>query len=241
MSRPYLSLVFPAFNEAERLPRTLDRCVEYLRGRGYSFEIIVVDDGSVDGTSEVARGCMEGKDVDFRVIRFETNRGKGHVVKSGLLEAKGDVLFFSDADLSTPIEELEKMLPLFAEGWDVVIGSRGLSDSDIRRRQPAHRGIAGRVFNVLVQLLVLPGIRDTQCGFKGFARKTIEPITSVQRVLGFAFDVEMLLIARRLGYSIKEVPVIWHDDGRSKIRLFRDGLGMFLDLLKIKFFYRENP
>lgn len=237
MSQYYLSLVFPAFNETERLPGTLEKSVGYLKGAGYTFEIIVVDDGSSDGTSDAARSHMEGKGIDFRIITLEENRGKGYAVKAGIESAKGEIVFFSDSDLSTPIEELEKLLPFFERGWDIVIGSRGMRESDHRVRQPLYRELSGRFFNVWVRLLALPGIMDTQCGFKGFSRKTIEPITSRQRLFGFAFDVEILFIASRLGYSIKEVPVTWRDDRRTKIKLFRDALGMFLDILKIRFMH----
>jgi dolichyl-phosphate beta-glucosyltransferase len=162
------------------------------------------------------------------------NRGKGFSVKNGFMHAKGKLLVFSDADLSTPIEEVSKLLNYYNEGYDVVIGSRGMKDSDIQIHQPWYRELMGRIFNFFVVLLAIHGFKDTQCGFKGFRREAALEICMRQRMEGFSFDVEMLYIAKKLGYRIKEVPIQWFDSPQTKVNTLKDSRKMFMDLLRVR-------
>lgn len=236
----FLSIIFPAFNEADRLPESLLKTVEYLREQDYTWEIIVVDDGSSDGTGKAASDILLQMQTPGRIITLEQNRGKGAAVNEGLRAASGRFVFFSDADLSTPIEELARMLPLLSEGCDIVIGSRAQSDSQLEVHQPFLREFAGRIFNVFVQSIVFQGIKDTQCGFKGFRRDVIPPLTGSQKIHGFAFDVELLWLARRFGMIVKVVPVRWHHKEASKVGFFKDSLKMFLDLFRIRWMHRNT-
>lgn len=230
---PYVSLVIPAYNEEGRLPRTLAEIQKYLAGSGMTFEILVVDDGSADATRDVvAKAGMNG--AALRLIANETNRGKGFSVRRGMLEAGGRYVFYADADLSTPIEELKPLLEKLESGYDVVIGSRGMASSRLEIRQPRHRETMGRLFNLAVRTLVLPGLHDTQCGFKGFRREATGDIFRRQRLDRFAFDVEVLHIARRRGYRILEVPIRWMDSPRSKVHVLKDSGRMLLDLFRIR-------
>ena len=230
---PYVSLVIPAYNEEARLPETLARMQAFLASSGMSFEILVVDDGSVDGTAAVAeKAGVNG--TPLRLLANEVNRGKGASVRRGMLEARGHYVFYADADLSTPIEEIRPLLAELEGGCDVVIGSRGLRDSRLEVRQPWHRETMGRLFNLAVRVLVLPGLHDTQCGFKGFRREVSGDIFRRQRLERFAFDVEVLHIARRRGYRILEVPIRWRDSPRSKVHVLKDSSRMLLDLFRIR-------
>lgn len=229
----YLSVVVPAYNEEKRIGFSLFRIKEYLQSRHLSSEIILVDDGSTDRTAEVSREIMEGY-PDFRVITLPQNRGKGAAVRAGMLQARGELVLFTDADLSTPIEELEKFLPLIREGYDLVIGCRALPESIIKERQSWLRERLGKCFNLLVRLLVMRGFRDTQCGFKLFRKEAAREIFFRLETEGFAFDVEALLLARRLGFRVAQVPVVWINHPQSRVRLVRGSLSMFIDLLKIR-------
>jgi dolichyl-phosphate beta-glucosyltransferase len=195
-------VVIPAYNEAERLPRTLARVREYLDAWGRPYEIVVVDDGSADGTAERARAA--GGDA-LTVVSNETNRGKGYSVRRGMLLARGERLLMSDADLSTPIEELPQLVARMDEGFDVVIASRALPGSRIEIHQPWYRENSGRVFNLLVRALALPDIHDTQCGFKLFSAAAARESFEAASLDGFCFDVEVLYIARRRGFRIAEI------------------------------------
>ena len=230
MSAPELSVVIPAYNEAERLPRSLARVLEYLGARGGAWEVLVVDDGSRDGTAARARAV--GGDA-VRVLSNEANRGKGYSVRRGMLEARGARRLMTDADLSTPIEELERLEARLAEGYDVAIASRALPGANIEVRQPWFRENAGRAFNLLVQLLLLPGLRDTQCGFKLFSAAAAQAAFAPARLDGFSFDVEVLYIARRQGRRIVEVPVTWRNDAATRVGSLK-GLQAFADLLRIR-------
>ncbi|MFI5182756.1 MAG: dolichyl-phosphate beta-glucosyltransferase [Vicinamibacteria bacterium] len=230
MTAPSLSIVIPAYNEALRLPPTLKRLRDYLATRPGSHEVLVVDDGSSDGTAEAARG------VDcpgLEIVRTETNRGKGHAVRVGMLRARGARRLMTDADLSTPIEDLDRLLPRLAEGYDVAIGSRALSGANIEVHQPWYRENAGRVFNLLVRLLVLPGLHDTQCGFKVWSGDAAREAFSLGRLDGFCFDVEALYLARRRGRRIAEVPITWRNDAATRVGALR-GMRAFLDLARIR-------
>ena len=228
-----LSLVVPAYNEAPRLPATLPRLIEYAAGLREPVEIIVVDDGSRDGTTEVATEVGRASGL-VSVLRSPRNFGKGASVRRGMLAARYADILFTDADLSTPIEEAAKLRAALAGGADVAIGSRRVAGSDVRVRQPWLRGLAGRTFSRLVSLLLLPGIGDSQCGFKAFRRPAALEIFGRQRLERFGFDAEVLFLARRLGYRVVEIPIIWRDDPRSRVRLVRDSGGMLLDLGRVR-------
>ena len=235
-SRPYLSIVIPAYNEEKRLPPSLRTILDYLSSVEYSWDIVVVDDGSTDATSELAREILDG--VDHTILRNEPNQGKARSVQRGLIESSGRVALFSDSDLSTPIEEAEKLLSAIAEGADVAIASRQLRGSVIEVRQPWYREFAGRAFGTVNRLLLGHGIQDTQCGFKAFTRAAVEAITPHQKVLGWAFDAEMMLIARRLRLRIDQLPVRWIDAPGTKVNMFVDGPRMVMDLLRIRWLHR---
>ncbi|MGB9906711.1 MAG: dolichyl-phosphate beta-glucosyltransferase [Candidatus Saccharicenans sp.] len=229
----YLSVVVPAYNEEKRIGFSLFRIKDYLQSRNISAEVIVVDDGSTDRTAEEAGEIMADY-PEFRVITLPVNRGKGAAVRSGVLQARGELVLFTDADLSTPIEELEKFLPLAREGCQVVIGSRALPESQIKERQGWLREHLGKFFNLLVRLLVLKGFKDTQCGFKLFRKEAAREIFLRLETEGFAFDVEVLLLARKLGYKICQVPVVWVNHPESRVRLVRGSLKMLGELLRIR-------
>ncbi len=237
----FLSIVIPAYNEAKRLPRTLERVHAYLQDAVKRWqvemddvEVIVVDDGSTDGTSELAR-TFSDKFPNFQVLRHSPNRGKGYAVKRGMLTARGRFRLFSDADLSTPIDEIDKMLPLLLSGEvDIVIASRGLPQSQLLVRQPWYREMLGRLFNLVVQALATPGIWDTQCGFKLFRGDVAERLFKLQTLDGFAFDVEVLYLARKFRYRIAEVPVRWLNDPNTKVQTLKHGMQMLRDLLVIR-------
>lgn len=233
MKRLSLSIIIPAYNEEERLPRTLERVVAYLGRRGTKFEIIVVDDGSTDGTVETALSLA--RRAPIRVLRNDRNRGKGYSVRRGMLEAEGELRLFTDADLSTPIEELPKLeRAVLEEGFDIAIASRGLPQSRLPVRQPFWREALGRTFNLYIQLLLLPGIWDTQCGFKLFTARAAEEVFRRVTIEGFGFDFEALYIAKKLGFRIKEVPVTWYHSPKTKVKVLRDGLRMGLEALKVR-------
>jgi dolichyl-phosphate beta-glucosyltransferase len=228
-----ISVVIPAFNEGGRILPTLRMIDDYLRDNAHRYEIIVVDDGSSDNTLEVVRG--EGERLKhIRLISNEINRGKGFSVRRGVLSAHHDLVLISDADLSTPIEEVAKFLPWVEKGYDVVIGSRALRESDIIRKQPWYRQTMGKTFNVIVRTIVLGGFRDTQCGFKMFSAAAGKKVFESLKTERFAFDVEALLRAKKIGYRIKEVPVRWVNSPQSRVRVLRDSVRMFLDLVCIR-------
>lgn len=222
-----LSVVIPAYNEAERLPPTLRRVREYLETWGGSYEILVVDDGSKDET--VARAEAAG----VRVLRNGVNRGKGYSVRHGMLAAQGARRLMTDADLSTPMEELPRLLKIMDEGYGVVIASRALPGANLEIRQPWYRENSGRVFNLCVRLLALPGLHDTQCGFKLFSAEAARDAFTTARLDGFSFDVEALFLARRQGHRIAEIPVTWRNDAASRVGAL-SGFVAFLDLLRIR-------
>lgn len=228
-----ISVIVPAYNECVRLPTTLNALAAYAQKANRSLEILVVDDGSTDGTPEIAQQ-FTAPNVEVRVLVNDTNRGKGYSVRRGMLEGEGDVLLLSDADLSTPIEELEKLLPWLAEDYAVVIGSRAMHDSVLDPPQPWLRRTLGRVFGLVRRMIILNDVADTQCGFKLFTRAAAHAVFKRQRSDGFAFDCEVLALARKMNYRIKEVGVIWRDDRDSKVRPIRDSAAILMSLLRIR-------
>jgi dolichyl-phosphate beta-glucosyltransferase len=227
------SVVFPCFNEEARILPTLDRAIGFLEGRGEGWEIVVVDDGSRDQTSAVVRSRFATV-AAVRVLRYETNHGKGFAVREGVLASRGELALFSDADLSTPIEELAKLEAKAAEGFDVVVASRVVAGARILTPQPTRRRLSGLAFRSLVRSLGLSSLHDTQCGFKLLRRATVEPILRAIETKGFAFDVELLARAERAGLRVAEVPVDWRDSRGSKVRLFPDALRMASDLIRMR-------
>ncbi|MDX2177751.1 MAG: glycosyltransferase family 2 protein [Candidatus Sumerlaeia bacterium] len=228
-----LSVVIPAYNEESRLPATIRAVEKYLADRGGAWELIVVDDGSRDGTVAAAEGAFSSP--GSRVLRNPANMGKGASVKNGMLAARGRLRLFSDADLSTPIEEFEKLAKALEGGAQVAIGSRAMAESRLEKRQPIHRETMGRVFNLIVRAVALGGIKDTQCGFKLFTAEAARAVFPRQRLNGFSFDVETLVLARKLGFRIAEVPVRWIDSPNSRVSPVRDSLRMFADVVRIRF------
>ena len=224
---PFLSVVIPAYNEENRLGPTLETIKGYLAGRDYTSEVLVVDNGSRDRTSEVAR------EAGVEVME-ERRRGKGAAVRTGMLAARGEYVLFSDADLSTPIEEVEKLLAELGAGADVAIASRGLPESNLVKRQPWYREFVGRAGNVLVRMMAVGGIADTQCGFKLFPREIAQRVFPAQRLTGAAFDVEVLFIVQHAGWRIAEVPVTWIDSPDTRFSRVRDSLDALKDLFRIR-------
>lgn len=228
-----LSIVIPAFNEETRIGLTLIRTLDYVQAHRPTAEIIVVDDGSRDRTANVVEDLAR-RNPRIILLKLPRNMGKGAAVRKGMLAARGRLVLFMDADLSTPIEEVEKLSLHIADGADVVIGSRGLADSDIRMRQPLPRELMGRGFNVIVRSLLMGGFRDTQCGFKLWTAAAARAVFSRQTLDGFSFDVEALLIAKSLGLRVIEVPVVWYHAPNSKVSPVTDASRMFVDLIKLK-------
>lgn len=234
MPDPFLSVVIPAYNEAQRLGPTLQRVHHFLATKSYESEIIVADDGSTDSTPELVREAARGI-PNLRLSRHEPNRGKGFTVRRGVLEARGTYVLFSDADLSAPIEEVDKLLEaLERAGSDAAIGSRALQRELIGVHQPWLRETAGRFFNLLVRLFTGLAIRDTQCGFKLFKRETTRRAFELQTIEGFGFDPELLFLIERKGGKLVEVPVRWNDSPATKVRFLRDATRMFADLVRIR-------
>ncbi len=229
---PELSIIIPAYNEESRLPATLERIAAYIRASGRSAEIIVVDDGSRDGTAAVAES-FRARMPSLRIVPNGINRGKGYSVRHGMLEARGRLVLFTDADLSAPIEEADKLLRAL-ETYDVSIGSRALDRSLIEVHQSPFREFAGVVFNKVVRLCLGLSFVDTQCGFKAFRRQKCRIIFEQQRIERFGFDPELLFLARRHGLSTVEIPVRWAHSPATRVSMFRDSLRMFLEVLLIR-------
>lgn len=228
-----LSIIIPAYNEQQRLPATLAAVTAYLDAHGCAFaEILVVNDGSRDGTAEVAREAM-AREPRIRLLENPGNRGKGYAVRHGMREARGEWVLFTDADLSAPIEELGKLWSAAATGADGAIGSRALDRSLIGVHQSAFRETSGKFFNLVMRLITGLPYRDTQCGFKLFSRAVAAAVAARQRIEGFGFDVEILYIAKKLGFRILEVPVRWNNVEGTKVSMW-NGLRAFLDPLEVR-------
>jgi len=232
INMPDLSVIIPAYNEEGRLPATLTSVYTFLSQSGHTFEILIVDDGSLDGTTDVVQEFAAHND-GLRLISYAPNQGKGCAVRMGMLAARGDYLLMNDADGSSPIEEVDKLLEALKKGADVAIGSRAKDDPEVVVKAQLHRKYIGNTFNLIVQKLLLPGIQDTQCGFKLFKRDVAQDIFSVARLNGYAFDVELLYIARLRNYVIAEMAINWTNAEGSKVNVLTDSPRMLLEVLRI--------
>jgi dolichyl-phosphate beta-glucosyltransferase len=236
MNHPALAVIVPAFNEARRLTDNLLTLLSYLQTFRPNAELIVVDDGSTDGTAEVAEKLFARRpDVAARVLRFSKNRGKGHAVRAGLLAVETPIALFSDADLSTPIAELPRIVdPIEAGDYDLTLGSRALDRSLIGQRQSWRREQGGKVFNAIVRLATGLPFADTQCGFKAFRMEVARPIIQQGQIDGFGFDVELLFLAQHSGLRMLEVPVRWDHHEGSKVHIVRDSLRMLQEVVSLR-------
>jgi len=231
LTTPFLSIIIPAFNEEHRLPRALEQIFGFLNEQSYSAEVLIVENGSNDQTFELAQK-FAAQYQNLHIFQEKT-RGKGNAVKRGMLEARGKYRFLCDADLSMPIAEITKFLPPALNGTDIAIASREVEGA-VRYDEPQYRHFTGRIFNNLIRLLVLPDLQDTQCGFKCFRAEVAEEVFRYQTLTGWSFDVEILYIAQRKGYRIREIPINWHFKADTKISIVQDSWQMFLDLLIIR-------
>ena len=233
--RPLLSLIVPAYNEADRLPDTIQRIQKHSRSWKFPIEVIVVVEPSDDQTLALAENAVKSW-IDLRVLTNHEKRGKGFAVRSGMLRARGDLIFFTDADLSTPLEDLDAALALFAHdrSIDLIVGNRQHPETRILLRQSRSREWMGKIFNRIAQTITGLNIRDTQCGFKGFRHRAAKEIFGRQRIDGFSFDVEVLLLAQAMGFSTAELPVHWTNSPKSRVRVLHDSVGMLRDLFRIR-------
>jgi glycosyltransferase involved in cell wall biosynthesis len=233
MPYPNYSIVIPAFNEAHRIPATLESVVSCIRERGWSAEVVVVDDGSTDSTAEVVRAFAE-RAPEVRLMQNPGNRGKGYSVRSGLLNALGEVVMFTDADLSAPMDEAQGLFDAIAGGADIAIGSRWLERNRQTIRQPLYRQFFGRCFNGVTRLVMGLHFADTQCGFKAFTRAAAQTIFQLQTIERWGFDPEILFIAVKRGYRIAEVPVSWAHDERTRMSYLKDGMKMLEEIAIVR-------
>ncbi|NQV09517.1 glycosyltransferase family 2 protein [Candidatus Woesearchaeota archaeon] len=230
MKTTEISVVVPAYNEEKRIGLTLKKIIKYLGSNFKKYEVIVVDDCSKDGTSDVA-----SKFKNVKILRNKINRGKGYSVKKGILNSKYPLVLFSDSDLATPIEELKKFLLYIKDGYDIVIASRNLKESNIVVKQSVIRQLMGKTFPILVNIITFMRFKDTQCGFKLFRTEVGKNIMSLQTLNRFSFDVEILFIAKKNGYKIKEAPVVWIDKAGSTVNPLKDSIKMLIDLFIVRY------
>lgn len=229
------SVVIPAYNEGTRLGATLEKVLSYIAEHGCDAEVIVVNDGSRDNTADLVRSFAE-RSPSLRLVENPGNRGKGYSVRNGMLSARGRVILFTDADLSSPIEEVPKLLKALADGADIAIGSRWLRSELQTQRQPLHRQLFGRIFNLLLRISLGLRFRDTQCGFKAFRRRAAQTIFPLQRIERWGFDPEILFLARKFGFMVTEVPVAWGHSGETRINPLLDGARMFQEMLRVRWY-----
>ena len=229
----FLSVVIPAYNEAGRIVSTLQRVTQYLSAQSYTWEVLVVDDGSTDQTAALVEEHIR-RHNGFRLLRV-SHGGKGWAVKNGMLAAGGQYRFMADADLAMPIEQLPKFLPPGVADCDIVIGSRE-GEGAVRIGEPVLRRFLGRAYKVLIRLLLVPGLRDTQCGFKCYKGQVAQELFSLQRIPGWGFDMEVLFLARKFRRSICEVGVEWHYQSQSKVKPFRDSLKMLVEIMRVRWY-----
>jgi len=233
LKTPDISIVIPAYNEEDRIVDSLKAIGEYFSKSPFTWEVIVVDDGSKDRTAACVDGISKQWD-GVRLARLPVNWGKGRAVKEGVRASKGRYVLITDADRATPIEEMNKLRQVLEDGWDGAIGTRSIADENCRVQQPFFRKISSRVFNWIVHLLILQGYSDTQCGFKMFRREIIQDLCSAQKLSGFSFDIELLYLAKKRGCRIKEIPINWTAQPGSKVNVFLDSFCMIRDVLKIR-------
>jgi len=233
LASPHLSIVIPAYNESARIEGTLARVMECVKNQGWDAEVLVVDDGSRDATPEIIQAWMQ-RYSRLHLIKNEGNRGKGYSVRNGLLQAAGEIVMFTDADLSAPMEEAERLFAAISDGADVAIGSRWLDKQRQTIHQPLYRRFFGRCFNWVTRIVMGLPFKDTQCGFKAFKRTAAQVIFRLQRIERWGFDPEILFIAQKLGYDIREVPVTWGHDERSRMSYLKDGMKMLEEMAAIR-------
>ena len=235
MDAPRYSIVLPAYNERERIATTLERILAYAALRGWNAEVIVVNDGSTDDTATIVAEQARRNDA-LRLLENPGNRGKGYSVRNGMLHARGEILLFSDADLSSPIEESAKLFEAIANGADIAIGSRWLDPRLQLRRQPLYRRVFGRIFNLALRGILGLRFKDTQCGFKAFTRRGAQAIFPLQKIERWGFDPELLYLARRFGFVVREVPVAWSHREGTRISPLRDGIRMLGEILRVRWY-----
>jgi dolichyl-phosphate beta-glucosyltransferase len=232
---PTYSIVIPAYNESARLGATLEKVLAYVHAQQWDAEVIVVNDGSGDNTAEIVQS-FAAKDPILHLVENPGNRGKGYSVRNGMMHAQGKIVLFSDADLSSPIEEAPKLFQALEAGSDIAIGSRWLRAETQTQRQPLHRQLFGRVFNLLLRLTLGLHFADTQCGFKAFKRPAVDAIFPLQKIERWGFDPEILFLARKLKFKVKEVPVAWGHSGDTRIHPLIDGSKMFQEILRVRWY-----
>lgn len=232
---PTYSIVIPAYNESARLGATLQRVLAYVQKQAWDAEVIVVNDGSRDNTAEIARS-FAAKDPALRLLENPGNHGKGYSVRNGMLNARGRIVLFSDADLSSPIEEAPKLFQALEAGADIAIGSRWLRAETQTQRQPLHRQLFGRIFNLILRLTLGLKFKDTQCGFKAFKQPAVQAIFPLQKIERWGFDPEILFLARKMKFKVKEIPVAWGHSGGTRINPMIDGSRMVMDMLRIRWY-----
>jgi glycosyltransferase involved in cell wall biosynthesis len=230
---PQYSIVIPAYNESARIPATLDSVLACVRNHGWNVEVIVVNDGSSDNTAQVVLDIAKTA-PELRLIENPGNHGKGYSVKNGILQALGDVVMFTDADLSSPMEEAERLFAAIAAGADIAIGSRWLESTRQTHRQPLYRQFFGRCFNAVTRAIMQLPFADTQCGFKAFTRNAAQTVFQLQTIERWGFDPEILFIALKRGFHVVEVPVSWAHDARTRMSYLRDGITMLQELVSVR-------
>ena len=229
------SVILPAYNESARISATLDKILAHATERDWNVEVIVVNDGSSDDTAAIVSDYASKYGV-LRLLENPGNRGKGYSVRNGMLRAKGDILLFSDADLSSPIEEADKLFSAIAKGADIAIGSRWVDRRLQIRRQPLYRRLFGRIFNLALRIILGLQYKDTQCGFKAFTRRSAQAIFPLQKIERWGFDPELLYLAKRFGFTVSELPVAWSHREGTRIHPLRDGIRMFSELVKVRWY-----
>ena len=233
MDRYTYSIIIPAYNESQRISASLDKILAYIAEQKWGAEVIVVNDGSRDNTAEIVREYAKSHPI-VKLIENPGNRGKGYTVRNGMMHAHGDILLFTDADLSSPIQEAQKLFAAIDKGADVTFGSRWLQAELQTERQPFYRQAFGRIFNLLLRIILGLKYKDTQCGFKAFTQKAAHQIFSRQMIDRWGFDPEILFLAEKFGFKVAEVPVEWAHDNRSKINPVTDGAKMFMEMLRVR-------
>ena len=229
------SIIIPAYNESARLAATLERVLAYVHAQGWNAEVIVVNDGSRDSTADIVKSFAARNPI-LRLIENPGNRGKGYSVRNGMLNARGNILLFTDADLSSPIEEAPKLFDALEQGADIAIGSRWLRAETQTQRQPLHRQVFGRIFNLLLHLTLGLTFKDTQCGFKAFKQPAARAVFPLQKIERWGFDPEILFLARKFNLKVKEIPVLWGHSGGTRINPLIDGSRMFMEMLRIRWY-----